>query len=109
MHWDRRAASRAACTAGRRSAIRTAMMAITTRSSISVNPRTATASRPSTRWSLLAHIRDSPDVSVGRHEADHEVLILARRLAVDDRDADYLVAGPPRAVPRAVLGGEDVV
>jgi len=39
MHWARRAASRADWTAGRSSAIRTAMMAITTRSSISVNPR----------------------------------------------------------------------
>src|SRR5262249_40475334 len=38
-HWARRAASRAACTAGRSRAIRTAMMAITTSSSISVKPR----------------------------------------------------------------------
>ena len=36
MHWVRRAASRAACTAGNSRAIRTAMMAITTSSSISV-------------------------------------------------------------------------
>ena len=39
MHWIRRAASRAACTAGKSKAISTAMIAITTRSSISVNPR----------------------------------------------------------------------
>src|SRR5205823_4147267 len=39
MHCDRRAASRAACTAGSRSAIRTAMIAITTSSSIRVKPR----------------------------------------------------------------------
>src|SRR3954468_1400759 len=38
-HWDRRAASRAACTAGSSRAIRTAMMAITTSNSIRVNPR----------------------------------------------------------------------
>src|SRR4051812_45279547 len=38
MHWARRAASRAAWTAGRSRAIRTAMMAMTTSSSISVNP-----------------------------------------------------------------------
>src|SRR6516165_1201308 len=38
-HCERRAASRAAWTAGRSRAIRTAMMAITTRSSISVKPR----------------------------------------------------------------------
>ena len=37
MHWMRRAASRADCTAGRSKAIKTAMMAITTRSSINVN------------------------------------------------------------------------
>src|ERR1700755_1324918 len=39
VHCDRRAASRAAWTAGSSSAISTAMMAMTTRSSISVNPR----------------------------------------------------------------------
>src|ERR1700677_3357832 len=38
VHWARRAASRADCTAGSSSAIRTAMIAITTRSSISVKP-----------------------------------------------------------------------
>ena len=38
MHWERRAASRADWTAGSRSDIRTAMMAITTSSSISVKP-----------------------------------------------------------------------
>src|SRR5947209_6835084 len=37
-HCDRRAASRAACTAGSKSAIKTAMIAMTTRSSISVKP-----------------------------------------------------------------------
>ena len=37
-HWIRRAASRAACTVGNSNAIRTAMIAITTRSSISVKP-----------------------------------------------------------------------
>ena len=38
-HWARRAASRAACTAGSNRAISTAMIAMTTRSSISVKPR----------------------------------------------------------------------
>src|SRR5262249_58510004 len=37
-HWARRAASRAAWTAGRSRAMRTAMIAITTSSSISVKP-----------------------------------------------------------------------
>ena len=37
-HWARRAASRAACTAGSSSATSTPMMAITTSSSISVKP-----------------------------------------------------------------------
>src|SRR5579883_1746197 len=39
VHCARRAASRAACTAGRSKAIKTAMIAMTTRSSISVKPR----------------------------------------------------------------------
>ena len=38
MHWIRRAASRADCTAGSSREIRTAMIAMTTRSSISVKP-----------------------------------------------------------------------
>ena len=38
MHWARRAASRADCTAGNRSEISTAMIAMTTKSSISVKP-----------------------------------------------------------------------
>src|SRR5262245_46755796 len=38
-HCIRRAASRAACTAGNKSAIRTAMIAITTSNSMSVKPR----------------------------------------------------------------------
>jgi hypothetical protein len=37
VHWIRLAASRADCTAGRSKAIKTAMMAITTKSSMSVN------------------------------------------------------------------------
>jgi hypothetical protein len=39
VHWIRRAASRAAYTAGNSRAIKTAMMAITTSNSINVNPR----------------------------------------------------------------------
>src|SRR5262249_53688114 len=38
-HWARRAASRAACTAGRSNAMSTAMIAITTSNSIRVKPR----------------------------------------------------------------------
>src|SRR5271166_2343232 len=38
VHWIRRAASRADCTAGSSSAIKTAMIAITTKSSMSVKP-----------------------------------------------------------------------
>jgi hypothetical protein len=37
-HWLRLAASRAACTAGNSKAIRTPMIAMTTKSSIKVNP-----------------------------------------------------------------------
>ena len=39
-HWARRAASRAACTAGNNNEIKMPMMAITTKSSTSVKPRT---------------------------------------------------------------------
>src|SRR4051812_38635133 len=39
VHWIRRAASRADCTAGSSNEIRTAMIAMTTRSSIRVKPR----------------------------------------------------------------------
>jgi hypothetical protein len=39
VHWARRAASRAACTAGSNSAMSTAMIAMTTSNSMSVNPR----------------------------------------------------------------------
>ena len=45
MHWARRAASRADCTAGNSKAIRTAMMAMTTKSSISVKPRLVARTR----------------------------------------------------------------
>src|SRR5262249_42484257 len=41
MHWARRAASRADCTAGRSRAIRTPMIAMTTNSSIKVKPPAA--------------------------------------------------------------------
>ena len=41
MHWARRAASRADCTAGSSSAIKTAMIAITTKSSIKVKAERA--------------------------------------------------------------------
>src|SRR3954451_19303169 len=39
VHWALRADSRAACTAGKSRPIRTAMIAITTKSSMSVKPR----------------------------------------------------------------------
>ena len=42
-HWARRAASRAACTAGNSRAISTPMMAMTTSNSISVKPSAAMA------------------------------------------------------------------
>src|SRR5208337_4661915 len=48
MHWARRAASRAACTAGNKSAIKSAMIAITTNSSIKVKPRPRSDMTPPT-------------------------------------------------------------
>ena len=54
MHCIRRAASRADCTAGSNSAINTAMIAITTKSSIKVKPAYREAGR--CRPSILLHI-----------------------------------------------------
>src|SRR3954453_23878356 len=51
-HCARRAASRAACTAGRSRAIRTAMMAMTTSNSISVKPRRSRAGEELTMGEL---------------------------------------------------------
>src|SRR5216683_2068168 len=50
----------------------------------------------------------APDISIRRDEAGQEVLVLARRRAVAQGNANDLVAGALRAVPRAVLRGEDV-
>ncbi len=46
MHWARRAAYRAACTAGRSRAIKMAMIAMTTSSSMRVNARRLILSMP---------------------------------------------------------------
>src|SRR4051794_8913970 len=63
-HWARRAASRADWTAGKRSEIRTAMMAITTSNSISVKPRLRDVDMD---WALgLGEGRPSIDRMVGR-------------------------------------------
>jgi hypothetical protein len=53
-HCNRRAASRAACTAGSKSAIKTAMIAITTNSSMSVKPfRLVVMARPFQEGELI--------------------------------------------------------
>src|SRR5947209_3275288 len=56
MHWARRAASRAAWTAGNSKAINTAMIAMTTSNSMSVNPL---------RWRVMA---DLSSLGVGPDE-----------------------------------------
>jgi hypothetical protein len=53
MHWTRRAASRAAWTAGSNSAIRTLMIAMTTSSSINVKALDRANIAPSTSLSCL--------------------------------------------------------
>ncbi len=61
MHWARRAASRAACTAGSKSAISTAMIAMTTSNSISVKPRGVRAGCPALgdgEWIFIARLLD---------------------------------------------------
>src|SRR5437879_10775037 len=53
--------------------------------------------------------RPSPYVAVVHDEPGYEVLVLAFRVsAAIDRHPDHLVAGPDRAVPRPMFGGEDV-
>src|SRR5690242_4451589 len=63
VHWARRAASRADCTAGSSRAISTAMMAITTSSSISVKPRLRDVDMD---WALGLGGRPSIDRMFGR-------------------------------------------
>src|SRR5215210_7302776 len=89
-HWARRAASRAACTAGRSRAINTAMIAMTTSNSISVNPRGRDRSRPSIATAPLESkkiARFGPDGRPGRLAAslqsDRVELV---RLAPDRHD-----------------------
>src|SRR5262245_10242461 len=53
VHWARRAASRADWTAGSRREMRTAMIAMTTRSSMSVKPREFLAPRRSAVMMML--------------------------------------------------------
>jgi hypothetical protein len=63
VHWIRRAASRAACTAGSNSAIKTAMIAITTNSSIRVKPERLHRDRVRASFmsgvSLVGSVRDN--------------------------------------------------
>ena len=64
MHWERRAASRAAWTAGSNSAIKTAMIAITTSSSISVNPlRRVRARIGLDSCNLITSVLDAPSAA----------------------------------------------
>src|SRR5262249_34129566 len=51
----------------------------------------------------------APDIAGRGDEPDEEVLILARRLTVAEREPDDLVAGPPLPVPRPVERREPVV
>src|SRR5215468_36905 len=74
VHWARRAASRAAWTAGRSKAIKTAMIAMTTRSSISVKPRR-----------LCDMARPTPGNRLGKlWILDGRALTLLRRKSGDD-------------------------
>jgi hypothetical protein len=87
MHWARRAASRAAWTAGKSNAISTAMIAITTNSSIKVKPqhRFMTKDPPDKR----RPVEDRPFVSKRRARAflrsnslpDHNFRLWAFRLS----------------------------
>src|SRR5438132_823728 len=59
-------------------------------------------------WWIRVPDRSSPHRVVVDDEAGDEILIVARRYAVAQLDADHLVAGALRAVPRTVLGRERV-
>src|ERR671933_408906 len=74
-HWARRAASRALCTAGSNRAIRTAMIAITTSSSISVKPR---VTRRGARGGLMGDA--SPPCCTGRGGSRSLLRVLQRPL-----------------------------
>src|SRR5262245_1579999 len=75
VHWARRAASRADWTAGKSRAIRTAMMAITTSSSIRVKPRRASVRRRGIMiWRLLTSRENETENSPGVRD----VVVVAR-------------------------------
>jgi len=67
-------------------------------------PRTPGGRRP---WRGDAD-RPPPHRGVADDEAGGEILVFAGRHAVLDDHADHLVSGALAAIPRAVLGGEDV-
>src|SRR5271165_5815505 len=50
--------------------------------------------------------RTTPDSAVADDEAGQEILVFTSRLPILEQDADHLVAGPLRAVPGTVEGGE---
>ena len=74
MHEARRAASRADCTAGSKSEIKTAMIAITTKSSISVNARRVGRDRRGGRTVDASNKSPSSGIPVG--EPNHPSGIL---------------------------------
>src|SRR5689334_20721414 len=94
MHCDRRAASRAPWTAGRSRAIRTPMMAITTKSSINVKPRLGLE-----RVGFMArplHLRDRTAMT------GDDVPSRGGRTGSDHRRGRAVAIGPrPRPGPRS--------
>src|ERR1700752_3449911 len=66
------------------------------------------------RYQQRAVVRDrnpdgpAPDLAVVDDKAGDEILVFAGRRTVLEADADYLVTGPLRAVPGAVLGRERI-
>src|SRR5262249_20181132 len=74
VHWMRRAASRADCTAGNSSAISTLMIAMTTKSSMSVNP--LLHFDPDSLVDDPVRIDVSPPALVGRSQCDGSVLAI---------------------------------
>src|SRR5215471_2774213 len=99
VHCARRAASRADCTAGNNRAIRTAMMAITTSSSIKVKPREAERLFMAMSLEKKRKMRDctscQANSSQGTEDREHRTDRTGRSEAVEPE-----VAGPDSTTSR---------
>src|SRR3954454_22174123 len=103
MHWARRAASRADCTAGSRSEIKIAMIAMTTSNSINVKPRR----RMETPYFFLEKGGEDrcPARATGRHGCRSEDSLRGDREEAPDDPAPAILLSttPSRAIGPAEI------